>query len=287
MCLNPKYAFKSQYVTSEGEVKTKLFFIEKHVYEKYKDNKEIYVSIPCGHCFDCKNKIVREWTYRAMSEFMYWDKGIFLTLTYADTDGELCRRDLQLFLKRFRKKISPLKIRYFGCGEYGSRGKRPHFHLIIYNYVPNDLQYFFTKDNIDYFLSQEIEKLWDKGYILISDVTYTSCHYSTNYMQKLNDFEEKKVKPFRVMSTRPGIGLNYFLENYHDFVMTDKLYVDGKNISLPRYFLNKIKSIDMIEYLKVREFRAIKSDLLERSGYINQRINYVKSKFNVDLKDLF
>ncbi|WP_209313267.1 MULTISPECIES: hypothetical protein [Enterobacterales] len=49
----------------------------------------------------------------------------WLTLTYADEHlpwteygfPTLDRRDVTLFLKRLRKAIAPLKIRYFGCGE--------------------------------------------------------------------------------------------------------------------------------------------------------------------------
>ena len=61
----------------------------------------------------------------------------FVTLTYADDqlpDGNsLCPEDVTKFLKRLRKRIDPVKIRYFLCGEYGEGStSRPHYHLILF-----------------------------------------------------------------------------------------------------------------------------------------------------------
>lgn len=66
----------------------------------------------------------------------------FATLTYrpkeipCTSDGlpTLTPRDLSLWLKRFRKEIEPLKIRYYGVGEYGERRGLPHFHVILFGY---------------------------------------------------------------------------------------------------------------------------------------------------------
>jgi hypothetical protein len=33
-----------------------------------------------------------------------------------------------------KKKISPLKIRFFHCGEYGDKTRRPHYHALIFGY---------------------------------------------------------------------------------------------------------------------------------------------------------
>jgi hypothetical protein len=50
-------------------------------------------------------------------------------------------------MKRLRKKISPLKIRFFHCGEYGDKTRRPHYFPLMDNvhisthffFVPNRL----------------------------------------------------------------------------------------------------------------------------------------------------
>lgn len=49
----------------------------------------------------------------------------------------LCKRDVQLFLKRLRKyldKYEGQKIRYFVTGEYGPESFRPHFHILLFVY---------------------------------------------------------------------------------------------------------------------------------------------------------
>lgn len=58
----------------------------------------------------------------------------FVTLTYDDEHlpGELKPRDLQLFLKRIRRRVEPQKLRFFGVGEYGDTSGRPHYHVILF-----------------------------------------------------------------------------------------------------------------------------------------------------------
>ena len=53
--------------------------------------------------------------------------------------GVVCKKDIQNFLKRLRKKIDKLnisdndkKIRYYIASEYGPITKRPHYHGIIF-----------------------------------------------------------------------------------------------------------------------------------------------------------
>ena len=45
----------------------------------------------------------------------------------------LSKRDLQLFIKRLRKKLSKYEaIRYYAVGEYGPVHFRPHYHLLLW-----------------------------------------------------------------------------------------------------------------------------------------------------------
>lgn len=85
-------------------------------------------QVPCGQCIGCRLNRSRGWAVRGQCEASLYAHNCFITLTYADKNlhytpsglPNLHRRDITLFLKRLRKKY-PHKIRYFGCGEYGSK----------------------------------------------------------------------------------------------------------------------------------------------------------------------
>lgn len=110
------------------------------VYNQFKP-----ISLPCGKCIGCRLEHSRKWAVRCVLEASCHAQNCFVTLTYADEhlppDGSLCKRDLTLFLKRLRKSRPGQKIRYFACGEYGERLRRPHYHLILFNYLPDDMTF--------------------------------------------------------------------------------------------------------------------------------------------------
>lgn len=111
------------------------------------------VPFGCGKCLACRVKKRREWTTRLLLEMLKVDAGCFLTLTYSEdyvpvTDTghrTLSKRDLQLFMKRFRANLEHYKkrkvpVRFFAVGEYGSRGtQRPHYHLLIFGVSDLDI----------------------------------------------------------------------------------------------------------------------------------------------------
>lgn len=86
----------------------------------------------------------------------------FLTLTYNNEHLPKCgifKEEIQLFLKRLRIKLDRLNIshnlRYVAVGEYGSKSKRPHYHMILWNF-PNDSEHFRTITSVLHF----IESCW-------------------------------------------------------------------------------------------------------------------------------
>ena len=94
--------------------------------------------VPCGRCFECKVAKSTEWSNRIALEAMEHEENCFITLTYDNQylpeNNSLRRKDLQDFIKRLRRRYEDRKIRYFYCGEYGSKGLRPHYHMILFGY---------------------------------------------------------------------------------------------------------------------------------------------------------
>lgn len=229
----------------------------------------IAVPISCGNCIECMKDHVNEWVFRVMSE--YTGVGCVLSLTY-DPDhlppgANLCRRDLQLFLKRLRKKISPVKIRYFGCGEYGTLNLRPHYHLIILGWQPSDLELLkTTKKGTVLYRSRFINEVWGNGICAVACVTPESVRYSCKYMQKLFFVKnlDSRVPPFTCMSTHPGFGFHESLR----YLKNDSIYLDGKRRRLPRYYLKVAERFGLTEEVaEIKKNRVLmaKAGQLRRS----------------------
>lgn len=198
------------------------------------------VTVPCGKCYECMRSLSLDWAYRCAIESRYYDKVCMVTLTYKETDGNLCKRDVQLFLKRLRKKYN---VRYFGCGEYGSKGLRPHYHLILFGYLPNDLKFFYRERNGQIvYLSDELANFWKLGFVsVIKGFDLSASIYTSLYLQKAQiDLIRGKVKPFRLMSRRPGIGGDSLAQCD---IETDSIYINGKRRRIPRYLLLRFESL--------------------------------------------
>lgn len=262
MCLNPINIVNKQHSKYVGLLRSQGYN-ESEIFD-FTENIPYRIVVPCGKCFECLQAASNDWAYRCSLEAEKYKDNCFVTLTYANTDGVLHKRDLQLFLKRLRKFLNPLKIRYFGCGEYGSKG-RPHFHLCIFNWKPNDLVFWkIGKANNKVYLSKTLSDIWKNGYITVSDFTIETARYSSLYMQKMlfiKDFADRiKIAPFRVMSRRPGIGGDCLDRLCID---TDKIYLNGHYIKISRYFLYRLK-LRGIDITPIVELRGTKQILLKK-----------------------
>ena len=199
-----------------------------------------FFEVPCGKCIECQKQLANVWSVRNYLESLQHTESISVTLTYRNSPDNLVKRDIQLFFKRLRKK--GYKFRYFGCGEYGGRGGRPHYHLCLYGYSPKDMTFFkySKKGHNPLYKSKEIENTWGLGFCLCEKLTVDSARYASLYLQKFNDLETKKVKPFRLMSRKPGIGLLNIEKSYDKIYETDKIYYNGLYISTPRIILDRL-----------------------------------------------
>lgn len=145
-----------------------------------------------------------------MLEALEHEDNSFLTLTYSDqhlpSNGLVCPRALQLFIKRLRK-ASNRKLRFYGVGEYGELTHRPHYHLALFGYPTCDLgrTHAIRKECCEQ--CNEIRKVWGKGNIVLGSLTGESAAYIAGYVTKKSvEINEETRKPFARMSNRPGIG---------------------------------------------------------------------------------
>lgn len=241
------------------------------------------VTIPCGKCKSCRLAKAKEWALRCCLESRYYKDSWFLTLTYKDqplTERKrptLVRKHLQDFMKRLRITYErmhldfgpvnfDLKLKYFGCGEYGGRHGRPHYHLILFNLKIHDLKFHcFSKSNKNYplYISNWLEEIWSHGYVKIGRVSLDSAGYVARYTLKkdqaaedytLNYIYGPREKEFLCMSN--GLGKKFFEEFSDNIYRLDSVHYDKKEYKVPRYFDRLLEKKDADLYISIKEKRA-------------------------------
>lgn len=250
------------------------------IFERPTDDKiDPYTEIrlPCGGCIGCRRDVKNEWRIRLEHEQltteMRGETALFLTFTYDEENCPemLIHRDMQLFIKKYRKKTG-FKIRYFLCGEYGTQKNRPHFHMILFGPWIEDLtktvfRRQHGKPGYWYYESDLLNKTWGKGFVQAALATKETMEYVAGYMlkeqaltpQNIIDFDTGEIiqaKPYITSSKRPAIGYEWFTRYWTDCYPSDFLIFDGKKQPVPRYYFKKLEEIDpdMYEEVKRRRF---------------------------------
>ena len=311
-CFHPLLALPHGY-TEKGKIRYVPMKLDDHLIDFYKNKENMKswkekgldrpIMIPCGRCIGCRLDNSREWALRCMMELKS-NNGIafFLTLTYNEAKGPftyygdpdtgeaipgltLRLDDLQRFWKRLRKSLPNKKIRYFACGEYGAESWRPHYHAIVFGWMPDDCQVFEVKDTTTYYRSPFLEKIWSNGNVVVTSVDFNTCAYVARYTAKkactLGDDFYKKFNmepPFLVMSRRPGIGWKY-LEQHKNFYETDKIYVSGSDPvdgKIPRSFIQKAEESDPEIYEHIKKLREVKGSVFECAVVQLAKVPYSK-----------
>lgn len=270
------------------------------------------IEIPCGHCLGCRLDHANMWATRITMEAKTWKKCCFVTLTYNNPNlpikngrPTLRKKDLQDFLKRLRyyekgksEWVNPKTgeyekpIRYFACGEYGPKGGRPHYHLAIFNWEPDDLKlYKLNKHGDPSFKSKKLQKIWGKGFVVVEELNFNTAAYIARYVQKKAGIEpvkreytgeyEKQLKidernglpfwhfirktapqkhiiepEFIVMSRAVGIGRKYWEENKEKIKRNKGILLKIKDKvklkPIPRYFKKLWEDENFEEYYRFK-----------------------------------
>lgn len=259
-------------------------------------------TVACGKCAYCLVNKRSQWMFRIAQEMRTQvHKGYFLTLTYDEkhvartASGRLSLRfrDVQLYLKRFRKE--KFYVKYICVGEYGSDTERPHYHMLLWTDAPVEF----------------IQRNWKSskddtvmGSIHFGALTMASAMYTLKYIIQPKVKYEDEVDCFgRNVAGREktraqfskGLGLsylttamyNYHTEDYDNPVMFG--IVDGRKVALPRYYKNKIftkeqmrKEASKTKWESIREKReqirqVIKQGLVTVGRHTRNACAYLKA----------
>lgn len=129
----------------------------------------------------------------------------WVTLTYAPeflpTGGTLVPSHLSYWIRMVRQYVRRSRgdsIRFFGVGEYGSKSRRPHYHVFLFGLMPWE--------------RAEAARLWKYGLVSWAHDPQNSkiAEYTAGYTVKKEGKDVEKLggrcKEFSRMSLRPPIG---------------------------------------------------------------------------------
>jgi hypothetical protein len=263
-CYHPQTVYRSKQGRNKETGNWPIVFNKSEGYEDLK------LEIPCGRCIGCRLERSRVWAIRCVHEASLHEKNCFITLTYNNENctKSLIKEHFQLFMKRLRKKYGE-GIRFFHCGEYGTKNNRPHHHACIFNHDFEDKKLWNVKGGNKLYTSESLDKLWKMGYCIIGEVDFQSAAYVARYVTKKiygeaakEAYKDKKPE-YITMSRKPGIGKEFYDKFKKDMFSQGFMIVDknGKKIRLttPRYY-DKLYNIDEPE-----KFGKIKTERIKKA----------------------
>lgn len=241
-CTSPLKAWRNH----SGNIVFHCSLREERTFEK--------LTLPCGQCIACRLAHSREWAIRCTHEMQMHEFNCWITLTYAEEylpwsdEGypTLSKRDVVLFLKRLRHAIKPRKFRYFGCGEYGEKHFRPHYHIMVFGYDFTDKKIIRTRGKFNVFESQLLQELWPFGHTVLAGASFESAAYTSRYCtKKINGPDagqhyRDRVPEYSMSSNRPGIGATFFQRYSSDIIYKDEVVSRGGYSSKPPRYYDKL-----------------------------------------------
>lgn len=287
--------------------------------------KGCLIKVPCGKCLGCRLAYSRRWAVRSYHEAKMHDNfknNAFVTLTFNDdmlykrtNPKSVNKLEFSQFIKRLRERIrvkyGHSDVRFFACGEYGSKRGRPHYHMILYNFdFPDKVEINYKNfPHFDhklypkvlkngtisrYYYSEFLNNCWssagsDKpyGFHIISDVNFESSAYVARYIMKKCTKEESEFlgrePEFNLVSRMPGLGYSYFEKHYKDII--DLGYIDlGKNrvSDIPRFYIDKLQTLDINLYNRYK-FDKFKYTLYNAVNN-NDSFEYISERLRAKLE---
>jgi len=266
--------------------------------------------LACGRCNGCRLERARHWAIRITHEASLYDgRNSFITLTYDEahlpSDGSLHYSHFQRFMREVRREFGP--TRFFMCGEYGEDKHRPHYHAGLFGCDFRADRKFkrVTDAGFRVYTSAVLSKLWTRGDHEIGDLTPESAAYMARYTFKKisgprgdahyetvdRDTGEIcwRVPEFCHMSLKPGIGSRWFDRFQCDVFPHDRVVLNGKIGSVPRYYYTLLKRVDPDMLENVQQERLMRAAarggedttverLADREKVTEARLSFYKRK---------
>lgn len=263
-----------------------------------------HMLLPCGQCVGCRLERSRQWAIRCMHEASMHEENGFLTLTYNEEHcpNSLVYRHFQLFMKRARKELGPL--RFYMCGEYGSKNFRPHYHALLFGCGFLSDRYLWRNSGSGFplYRSPTLDRLWIYGNAEVGDVSFESAAYVARYCLKKvtgegavehyrrvdsNSGEIVEVEPeFTRMSLGrrkgEGIGGPWIKKFYTDVYPEDGVLVNGMKCKPPRYYdgiFDYFRQSDDVEFNRFERALLTKEDTSPERLAVREKVAKARLSF--------
>lgn len=295
-CLNPKIA---KYRDGGWKFTPERFMSTKALFRDPKNE----LLLPCKKCIECAIARNRDWATRICAEASLYENNRFVTLTYDNAHlpegANIKIEDVQKFMKRLRKRYHDIDIRSFGCAEYGDRGGRPHYHIMLFNIafedeVPGPMRTSFDGAKYRCQNSEILSDLWGNGYTEIGTVTFASAAYVAKYTRKkliegVKEREDGRERERTIaVSNRPGIGHGYLELHFEQTFGLDQIPLTNKVTPVPEYFMRKIKEKSEWAYKVIKDRRRenrkeltpekLQNKLNRRKTFLEERLKQLNEK---------
>lgn len=225
-----------------------------------------------------------------MHEASLHAENAFITLTYSPENlppgGTLQKKDFQDFIKRLRrkyparcvgvgadgKKIFEGKTKYFHCGEYGERNRRPHYHALLFGLdFPDKVLFKNSADGSAIYTSEILQRLWPAGFCTTGAVTFESAAYVARYVMKKITGEPAKahyenidletgeiidrLPEYTTMSLKPAIAKDWYKQFKSDVYPSDQVILRGMPMKPPKFYDRLLELEDPEARAAIRERR--------------------------------
>lgn len=249
------------------------------------------ISLNCGQCMPCRLEKSRQVALRCVHESRLYEHNCFITLTYSDEflqsmcplkEGgySLVRKHVSDFVKRLRirfargfdhvyrdgKKVFVQfdRIRVFGCGEYGDKTARPHYHLILFNCYFPDRELIGRRNGFLYYRSRLLKDLWPFGNNIVCDFSFETAAYVSRYQTKkvtgkmAEGHYKGRLPEFAIYPTSGGgLGRDWFDKySVSDVIPTDSCIARYVKCSVPKYYDKLWEKFDPVSFWHAKQARV-------------------------------
>lgn len=286
-CFHQQLAVPMPGRTVNGKTPYKFIGKASNYYTRYQSVAGLKF-MPCKKCIGCRLENSRQWATRILLEKNQHEKACFLTLTYDEEkvpkNGSLSKDHFSKFIDDLRQRMNYYgkeKIKYFGCGEYGEKKGRPHYHLCLFG--PFDVhsdddcrtEEEPTRNGDRQFSHSDIAAVWDHGLHRFSDLTFESAAYTARYVLKKISGDQQaahygdRIPEFQRQSN--GFGKGHVESWLGDIYPADHVVLPGRGAFLPPpYFDRLLEKVDPSLYARVKKARQ------EAKGPITTREEFLE-----------